>query len=66
MLTRYFVQIRRGGFINPSPWGDKGNPFLTLEGARGHIRGMKEWADKQNIVIDYILSDEAGNVIEQG
>lgn len=66
MLTLYYVQIRRGGFQNPAPWGDKGNPFHTLNSAKDHVRGMQEMADAQNCVIDYMITDEAGNVIHSG
>lgn len=66
MLRLFFVQIRRGGFINPSPWGDKGNPFHTLQGAKDHVKGCQELAEHQNCVIDYIITDETGRVIEQG
>lgn len=66
MLTLYYVQVRRGGFQNPAPWGDKGNPFHTLNSAKDHIRGLQEMADKMNCVIDYMITDEAGHVVQSG
>jgi len=66
MLTLYYVQIRRGGFEKPSPWGDKGNPFHTLASAKDHVKGMAEMAEKMNCVIDYIITDEAGHVLASG
>lgn len=66
MLTLYYVQIRRGGFENPAPWGEKGNPFHTLASAKDHVKGMSEMAEAHNCVIDYIITDEAGNVIASG
>lgn len=66
MLQLFYVQIRRGGFQNPAPWGDKGNPFHTLNAAKDHVRGMQEMADKENLVIDYMITDETGRVIQSG
>lgn len=66
MFQLYYVQIRRGGFQNPAPWGEKGNPFHTLAAAKDHVKGLAEMADKVNCVIDYIITDEAGTIIAQG
>jgi len=66
MLRLFYVQIRRGGFSHPAPWGEKSSPFHTLQGAKDHVRGCQELADHQNCVIDYIISDETGNIVEQG
>lgn len=62
----FFVQVRRGGFPNPSPWGEKGNSFATLEKAEEHVYGIADQADKYNCVIDWIISDENGNIVEKG
>ena len=62
----YYVQIRRGGFPNPSPWGEKDNPFHTLEAAKDHVKGCAEMADKINCCIDYLITDGFGNIVAQG
>ncbi|NIQ13492.1 MAG: hypothetical protein GTO02_03490 [Candidatus Dadabacteria bacterium] len=62
----YYVQVRRGGFQNPGPWGEKGHPFDNVKSANTHIKGVQEMADKYDCVIDYIITDESGQVIERG
>lgn len=66
MLQLFFVEIRRGGFKNPAPWGEKGSPFHTLESAKDHVRGLREMADQVNCVIDYRITDETGRIVATG
>jgi hypothetical protein len=62
----YYVQIRRGGFIDPAPWGDKGTPFYSLDWALDFVRGIQELAVSYNVVIDYIITDEKGTEVKRG
>lgn len=66
MNQLFYVQVRRGGFANPAPWGDKGSPFHTLNSAKDHVKGIREMADKDNLVVDYMITDETGRVIQSG
>lgn len=58
-----YVQIRRGGFQTKPPWGEK-SFFENLIEAKEHISNVAKMADNYNCVLDYLITDDHGNIIE--